>query len=109
LTPHEFVGLWKAEKGSLLAEYFNTGSDTTVAAKIAELALNSEQFVILRDAIDDVLTDAFYTWLLGLDGCAAIGNRQVDYQLADVDGNLLTVSGEIEAEALEAFHGKAGE
>lgn len=104
MTPHEFVGLWKAEKESLLAEYLSTESETAVAAKIAAMTLNREQSVAIRDVIDSVLTDVFYALLLGLDGCAAIGDRQLDYHLADEDGNLLTGSGEIEAEAYEAFH-----
>ncbi len=108
MTPHEFVGLWKAEKESLLAEYFTKESETRVAAKIARMDLNREQSIVIRDVIDSVLTDAFYALLLGLDGCAAIGDRQIDYQLADEDGNLLTGSGEIEAEAFEAFQDEVG-
>jgi len=105
MTPHEFVLLWKAEKESLLEHYFAVGSKTAVAAKIAALSLDQKQSALLREVVDGVLIDAFYGLLLGLDGCASIGGRQIDYQLADEEGNLLTGPGEIEGEAWEAFHG----
>ena len=103
MTPAEFVRLWRAEKDGLLAAYLDDGTATAVGTKIAGLGLTHEQSVILREVIDGVLSDAFYTLLLGLDGCASIGGEQVAYRLEDEDGNPLTGSGEIEEEAYSAF------
>jgi hypothetical protein len=55
--------------------------------------------------LDGVLTDAFYTVLLALDGAASLGGRQVTYSLRDEGGREPTGSGEIEAAAWERFHG----
>ena len=106
MTPREFVDGFAREKRSLLELYLK-GPDTEVARKIAELALPPEKQHILVEIIDGALTDAFYSILLGLDGAASIGGRQVDYQLRDEEGAVLT-DGEIEAHAWEAFqtHGK---
>lgn len=60
----------------------------------------------MREVLNAVLTDAFYTILLGLDGCAQIGGKQIEYRLADEHGNQLTGSGDIEAHAWEIFHGE---
>ena len=57
----------------------------------------------MKEIVDGILTDDFYTILLGLDGCANIGGLQVDYEIYDEDGNLLTGFGEIQAEAGEYF------
>jgi hypothetical protein len=50
-----------------------------------------------------VLTDTFYTLLLGLDGSASIGGIQQTYKIYGEDGKLISDCGEIEAEAAEAF------
>jgi hypothetical protein len=50
------------------------------------------------------LTDALYTILLDLDGCALIGKHQIDYKLQDESGRELT--GELEGLAYEALYEK---
>ena len=52
--------------------------------------------------LNSILRDTFYTILLGLDGCAAIGNYQQLYEIKDENGNL--ISGEIDGYAYEYFH-----
>ena len=104
MTASEFVRLCKSEKESLLAEYFESDPQSAVGAKIANLRPTKTQSRLVREIVDGVLTDAFYTILLGLDGCASIGGRQVNYRLKDEEGNLFTGSGEIESAAFEEFH-----
>ena len=59
----------------------------------------------LKDVIDTLLTDVFYSVLLGLDGESSIGNIQHTYKILDEKGNLISDCGELEASAYEYFHG----
>ena len=59
----------------------------------------------LKDVIDTLLTDVFYSLLLGLDGESSIGNTQQTYKIYDEEGNLISDCGELEASAYEYFHG----
>ena len=79
--------------------------ESEVSAKIASLNLTRDQLPVMRDIVDGILTDAFYTLLLGLDGAASIGDVQQMYQIRDEEGNPIFDSGDLEAEAWEQFHG----
>jgi len=57
----------------------------------------------LKKLIDTLLTDTFYTILLGLDGEASIGKKQTSYRIYDEKGHELTTSGKIEEYAYEYF------
>jgi hypothetical protein len=103
LTPEEFVECCAKERASLLKMYMNPRSGSRVAREIASLALSGEQKEVMKSVVGGLLTDVFYTVLLGLDGAAPIGGRQVSYQLLDEEGNELT--GELEGLAWEHFHG----
>jgi hypothetical protein len=107
MTPEEFVRCFYQEKEQLLQAYCAApvSSSAHVAQLLAQLALTPQQAAQLPQVLDAVVTDAFYTILLGLDGAASIGNRQEMYQLADEQGDALTGSGEIEAYAYRYFHG----
>ena len=59
----------------------------------------------LKDVIDTLLTDVFYSLLLGLDGESSIGNTQQTYKIYDEEGNLISDCGELEASAYQYFHG----
>ena len=59
----------------------------------------------LKEVIDTLLTDIFYSILLGLDGERSIGNTQQTYKIYDEEGNLISDCGELEASAYEYFHG----
>jgi len=59
----------------------------------------------LKEVIDTLLTDIFYSILLGLDGERSIGNTQQTYKIYDEEGNLISNCGELEASAYEYFHG----
>ena len=103
MTPAQFVRLFAKEKRELLHSYL-TETDTEAGAHVKALKLSRAQEKILKSILDGVLTDAFYTVLLALDGAASLGGKQVAYSLRDEDGNELT-GGEIEAAAWEQFHG----
>jgi len=104
MTAKEFVENFKKEKDTLLKEFTTKGSQTEVQQLIQSMNLTHEQNEILNNLLNSTLRDAFYTILLGLDGCAALGDTQHDYQIKDEDGN--QINGEIEEYAYEYFHEK---
>jgi len=106
MNAKEFVLSWKIEKEKLLKLFTESSSDSAVSNKIKELNLSASQHEIFREIIDDVLTDAFYTLLLGLDGAASIGGVQQMYRLHDEKGTAISSCGDIEAEAWKQFQEK---
>ena len=58
---------------------------------------------MLRDIVDGVLTDAWYTLLLALDGAASLGGVQQEYDLRDETGAKISGDGELEAAAYDHF------
>ena len=68
--------------------------------------LNAEQTKTMRKLLDGALTDAFYSVLLALDGCARIGDlEQQSFQIHAEDGSeICNGDGEIEALAYKYFH-----
>lgn len=103
MTPKEFVELFYNEKTDYFNKCFDENAGLFVSEKIKSLNLSDDQKDILKEVVDGILTDTYYTILLGLDGCANIGGLQTSYKIYDEDGNLLTDVGEIEAEAWEFF------
>jgi hypothetical protein len=99
MTSAEFVNHWRIEKDFLLELFTSPGGDTLVSQKIALMQLSEEQNTALREVLNLVLTDTFYTLLLGLDGAASIGGVQHNYRVLDEEGELLTGDGRVEAEA----------
>lgn len=99
----EFVGCWRREKDDMVEEYCDR-TGTYVRSQIALLNLSDDQSVIMRRIVNSILTDAFYTLLLGLDGAASIGGVQEPYTIHDDSGNLIFESGDLEGEAWEQFH-----
>ncbi|AZC27071.1 MULTISPECIES: hypothetical protein [Pseudomonas] len=102
MNAQEFVALWKAEK-TLALDNLRQGPGRA-AEQFKALELDAEQSQKLWKAVDTALTDVFYTLLLGLDGAASIGGEQCEYQLRDEAGELISDTGEIEAEAYAQFH-----
>lgn len=103
MTGEQFVKLCYEEKEAIIGEYFNPNSQTVVAKKINTLI---EQGILkddLYDLLSLVLKENYYTLLLGLDGEAALGNKQIAYKLYDENGNLLNECGELEAAAYRYF------
>lgn len=98
------LGIFYLEKTTILNDVFSGHSKTYVAAKIEELGLNNESKEILKEAISQLLTDSFYTILLGLDGSASIGDNQETYIVIDEDVNTISECGELEIAAYKYFY-----
>lgn len=103
MTPEEFVHNFYLEKKNYLQSSFSNNEESEVSKLISDLNLDTEKTERLRQIINGVLTDTFYTILLGLDGAASIGKNQEVYSISDEDGNQLS-DGDIEEYAYEYFH-----
>jgi Elongation factor Tu C-terminal domain len=103
MTADEFVKAFYQERQSLIDTYFNADSKSDVSELIQSLNLDDKGTERLRQILNGALRDTFYTILLGLDGEASIGDKQIMYKLFDEENNELT-GGEIEAFAYEYFH-----
>ena len=104
ISPEEFVQEFKDLKESLVSDYFSSDSDISRVNKLESAGLSNEQIELTKCIVGDALTDALYTVLLGLEGCASISQHQIMYKLFDEESNELT--GEIESIAWEKFHGQ---
>ena len=106
MSPEEFTNCVAKEKDDLLAMCMNPDSGSAVAAEIAALGLTPDKSTALKKVLNEVLTDAYYSFLMALDGAGSLGEQQRDFELRDEDGTLLT-KGELEGPAWEAFHGSS--
>ena len=106
MTSDEFAKNFYLEKLIFLKSCFEEQPKypSAVNAKIKEMALSNSQQEQLKDVIDTLLTDVFYSVLLGLDGEHSIGNTQHTYKIYDEEGNLISHCGELETSAYEYFH-----
>ncbi len=103
MTPEEFVKNFYLERKFLVDLYLSSGNKTDVSKLIADLQLDEEKTEKLRQILNGVLRDAFYTTLSGLAGETQIGESQETYKIEDENGNQLS-GGEIESYAWEYFH-----
>lgn len=103
MNGEEFVKLCYKEKETILNEYFSESSSTAVAKKLKNLMQAGVGKDDLYKLIDSVMTDAYYTLLLGLDGAASLGGKQISYKIYDEKGTLLNKCGEIEEHAFTYF------
>lgn len=108
MTTKEFVKNFYQEKQNILNSCFDNQSEyrTLVSTKIEALNLNENQTEKLKEIVSDLLTDTFYTILLGLDGSASIGNSQQSFKIFDENDNLISKGGNLEGLAYEYFHEK---
>ena len=102
MTADELVKGFYLERQSLIDTYFNADNKTEVSELIKALNLDDKGTERLRQILNGSLRDTLYTILLGLDGEASIGEKQIIYKLFDEKNNELT-GGEIEAFAYEYF------
>ncbi|MBQ9519585.1 MAG: hypothetical protein IJR59_06810 [Firmicutes bacterium] len=109
MTGEEFVKLCYTEKATLLSEYFNIESNTFTSEIIRRLKADGTDNETLKQLVDSVMTNVFYTMLLGLDGAASLGCKQISYKLYDEDNNLLNKCGELEENAYNYFIDKEEE
>lgn len=98
MTTEEFVQACYREKQNLLRHYLEGAG----AEWLRPLNCTPEQRPVLAQLLDTVLTDTFYTLLLGLEGSGSIGGSQSPYELRDPAGNLLT-NGDIGGYAWQYF------
>jgi len=98
-----FAAIFKKEKENLFNLIFSE-EYAEMNTLIKKLGLSDAQVIILKQIINQVLTDTFYSILLGLDGAANIGGVQQLYKIYDQDDNLISSCGHLEAAAYEAFH-----
>ena len=90
ITQEEFVQEFRDLKDSLVKDYFDPESQLSRIDKLKKAELTESQIEIVKTLMDDALTDALYTILLGLDGCAAIHQHQITYKLFDEENNEIT-------------------
>ncbi len=100
-----FAAIWKKERDDLYSSYVKKAEGTAVSRIIDELKLDEASTAKVHKAIDCLLTDVFYLFMMGLAGSASIGGVQQDYRLFDEDGNQIQTGGDLEAEAYEHFQG----
>ena len=105
MTQQEFVLRFRQERDEMLASYALEVPKTYVGKLLRDAQLNDSQREKVAEALEAALTDAFYTVLLGLDGCAAIGGVQQSYRIEDESGAAVCKGdGSLESQAFEAFH-----
>lgn len=105
MNPEEFAKEFRMLKDDLVNSYFSKGGKASRIQMLNDAGLSEEQIKEVGKLFNDGLTDALYTVLLGLDGCAAMSKEQNNYVLKDEEGNLIAGNGELEICAWEAFHG----
>lgn len=104
MTSLEFAELWRKEKDMLLTIFMDESSGSEVATAIKTLGLSQTQMLGMQRILDLAMTDVMYSLLLGLDGCAAIGDRQKCYSIFAECGEQLCGNGQLESAAWEVFH-----
>jgi hypothetical protein len=109
MTPEEFVQGFRREKDWLLDVYSDPTSEASVS-RLVQGCSSALEPTAIRELLNAILTDVFYTVLLGLDGAASIGGVQQPYRILDEEGHEVSSGdGSVEEFAYEYFHGaKAG-
>ena len=99
MTSDEFAKNFYLEKLKFLKSCFEEQPKypSAVNTKIKEMTLDSTQQEQLKEVIDTLLADVFYTVLLGFDGESSIGDTQQTYKIYDQEGSLIS-------SAYEYFH-----
>ncbi|WPO77076.1 hypothetical protein [Flavobacterium sp. KACC 22761] len=108
MTSEEFVKGFYLERKLTINSAFSGNNETYVSSLINQLNLDAENNEKLKHLISVLLTDTFYTILLGLDGEASIGHEQHAYKLLDEENNEIA-GGEIEGYAYDYFHNNQAE
>jgi hypothetical protein len=90
MTTEEFVQGFYREKQALLAFYLQRLAPLAEGAESQGIQLRDGQQLPVQELLDNVLTNTFYSLLLGLEGSASIGGTQTRYEVRDPMGSLLT-------------------
>jgi hypothetical protein len=105
MTSEDFVRSFKSQKNEMLALYFSEHSGA-VGAHIRSMRLSAEQTGIMQKLLDQALTDAFYSVLLALDGCARLGDAEQQSFLIEAEDGSLVCHGDGVVEGLAYKHFK---
>lgn len=100
MTAEEFVNNCYKEKQEMLNIYFDSQKETQVGNQIKNIVLKGISNDEIKELLDSVMNEVFYTILLGLDGEASLGDVQMQYKVYDENDNLLDG---IESYAYDAF------
>jgi hypothetical protein len=106
ITPWEFVEEFYLLKQSYIASMSQPASQASTL--LQKMKLSEAQQALVAELLDTATADILYTVLLGLDGAAQIGAKQVNYTVLDEYGNSICGDGEIEALAYKRFHNRTG-
>lgn len=100
MTAEEFVKNCYKEKENMKKIYFDKEKETYVGEQIKNIVSKGVSYEEVKELIDSVMNEAFYTMLLGLDGETSLGDVQMQYKVYDENDNLLDG---IESYAYELF------
>ncbi len=89
MTAEEFVKNCYKEKENILKIYFDIEKETYVGEQIKNIVSKGVSYEEVKELIDSVMNDTFYTLLLGLDGETSLGDVQMQYKLFDENNNLI--------------------
>ncbi len=100
----DFVRAAKAERDAMALTYSAANAGSAVGGHLAKAKLTDAQRKEVTAAIDQVLTDAFYTMMLALDGAASLGTIQQSYRILMEDGSEISAGdGSLESAAFQVF------
>ena len=89
MTAEEFVKNCYKEKENMKKIYFDKEKETYVGEQIKNIVSKGVSYEEVKELIDSVMNEAFYTMLLGLDGETSLGDVQMQYKVYDENDNLL--------------------
>lgn len=89
MTAEEFVKNCYKEKENLKKIYFDKYKETYVGEQIKNIISKGISIDEIKELIDSVMNETFYTMLLGLDGETSLGDVQMQYKLYDENNNLI--------------------
>lgn len=89
MTAEEFVKNCYKEKENMQKIYFGKEKETYVGEQIKNIVSKGVSYEEVKELIDSVMNETFYTMLLGLDGETSLGDAQMQYKLFDENDNLI--------------------
>lgn len=89
MTAEEFVKNCYKEKQEMLKIYFDKENETQVGNQIKNIVSKGISTDEVKELLDSVMNEVFYTILLGLDGETSLGDVQMQYKVYDENDNLI--------------------
>ena len=100
MNAEAFVNNCYKEKQEMLKIYFDEEKETQVGNQIKSIVSKGIPNDEVKELVDSVMNEVFYTILLGLDGETSLGDVQMQYKVYDENDNLLDG---LESYAYDAF------